>query len=374
MRKTSLYLGAAVLLLTATAGVAVAADVKVGAIEDLSGPTAKYGVAIRQGFDLAADEINGMGGSKAGKFDIIYEDAAGQKEQALNAARKLLARDKVVTLLGPTLSTESFAAAPAANERKIPIIGTSTTANGITDIGEWVFRTAMPEADVIPVALQKAQKKFGIKKVALLYANDDAVSKTGADVMKAALPKLGIEIAAEETFATKDTDFSAQLTKVKGLGVDALCVSSLAEAGAGVVLQARQLGIPKTVPIIAGNGFNSPKIAEIAGDSSENVIVGSPWFVGKKDPANEKFVAAFRKKYNQDPDQFAAQAYDTLYILKEAIDRADSTENTKLHDALLKTDHTGVLGPFRFTPHRDPGATEGVVVLVIKNGKFTELE
>jgi len=349
--------------------------VKIGAIEGLSGPIAKYGVAIKNGFDLALDEINAKGDVLPGrKLEILYEDSAGQKEQALNAMKKLLARDRVVAVLGPTLSNEMFAAGPAAVERKIPDIGTSTTANGITDIGEWIFRTAMPEADVIPVTVATVKKRFNLKRIALMYSNNDAVSKSGFEIMKAAAEAQGLEIAAIEAFSTTDTDFSAQLTKIKGLNVDGIGVATLAEAGAGVLLQARQLGIPSKVVMFGSNGFNSPKVAEIAGKAAEGLIVGTPWFVGKKDPLNQAFVAAYHKKYGEDPDQFAAQAYDTLFILAEAITRAGSTENTKLHEALLKTDHKGVLGPFRFTAHRDPAATEGIVVLEIKAGKFAPLD
>jgi branched-chain amino acid transport system substrate-binding protein len=349
--------------------------IKVGAIEGLTGPIAKYGVPIQHGFDLAAGEINAKGGVLNGrKIEIVYEDSAGQKEQALNAMKKLLARDHVVTVLGPTLSNEMFAAGPAAVERKIPAIGTSTTAAGITDMGDWIFRTSLPETDVIPVTVETVKKKFGAKRVALMYSNDDAFTKSGFDIMKDAVTKHGLEIVAVETFSTKDTDFSAQLTKIKGLNVDAIGISALAEAGAGVVLQARQLGIPAKVPMFGGNGFNSPKVAEIAGQAAEGFMVGTPWFVGKKDPINQRFVEAYKAKYKDEPDQFAAQAYDTMYILAEAFQRAGGTENTKLHDALLKTDHHGVLGPFRFTPHRDPASTEGVVVLSVQDGKFNALE
>ncbi|HIJ38860.1 MAG TPA: ABC transporter substrate-binding protein [Rhodospirillaceae bacterium] len=353
-----------------------AADpIRIGAIEDLSGPTARYGTRIREGFDLAAQEINAKGGILKGRpLEILYEDAAGTKDQAINGAKKLLARDKVSLLLGPTLSNQMFAVGPVAVERRVPIIGTSNTADGITDIGEWVFRTSLPEADVIPVTLRKAQAKFNIKKVALMYANDDAFSKSGFEVFKVALEQAGIAIVTIESFGSKDTDFSAQLTKIKGLAIDAICVSALVEPASGVVLQARQLGIPQSIPIIGGNGFNSSKLAEIAGPAAEGVMVGSPWFIAKPQTENVTFVNAFRKKYEHDPDQFAAQAYDTLWIVAEAFERAGGTDNEKLREALLKTEHAGIMGLFRFTDHRDPASVTGVVVLSIKNGKFAVFE
>ena len=131
---------------------------------DFSGPNAKYGVSIKQGFDLGVAEANRAGGVKRVPLAIAYEDSAGSKEQAINAARQLLGRAKVPLLLGPTLSTEMFAVAPLAVERKAPIIGTSTTAIGITAIGPYVFRTSLPEADVIPVTLRAARDRWASRK------------------------------------------------------------------------------------------------------------------------------------------------------------------------------------------------------------------
>src|SRR5579859_8188145 len=183
--------------------------VRVGAIEDLTGPTARYGIAIKSGFELAADEINARGGILGGrKIEFLVEDAAGQKDQAVNAAKKLLARDHAVALLGPTLSNEMFAAGPVAVERQIPIIGTSVTAAGITDMGDWVFRTSLPENDVVPAALANTKQVFGLTKVALMYANDDAFSKSGFDAFKKAATDAGLEIADIESFSQKDTDRS----------------------------------------------------------------------------------------------------------------------------------------------------------------------
>jgi branched-chain amino acid transport system substrate-binding protein len=371
MKRAALVVMAS-MLAAAFAG-AEAPPVKIGAIEDLSGPTARYGVAIKSGFELAADEINAKGGVLGGRqIEFLVEDAAGQKDQAINAAKKLLARDKVVALLGPTLSNEMFAAGPVAVERGVPIIGTSVTANGITDMGKWVFRTSLPEADVVPEALRTVVQEYGVRRVALMYANDDAFSKSGFDVFKKAAQDAGLEIADIESFSQADTDFSPQLTKIKALDVDALLVSALVEPASGVVLQARQLGL--TIPILGGNGFNSPKLIEIAGRAAEDVLVGSPWFVEKEQPENVAFVTAFRARYHTDPDQFAAQAYDTMFILAEALNRAGDTDPDKLHDALLATDHDGIMGPFQFTPHRDPASAKGVVTLVVKDGRFQILK
>jgi branched-chain amino acid transport system substrate-binding protein len=348
--------------------------VTLGAIEILSGPNARYGVSIKNGFDLALEEVNRAGGVHHRPLAIVYEDSAGNKEQAINAARQLLGRTKVPLLLGPTLSTEMFAVGPIAVERKTPIIGTSTTAIGITALGPYVFRTSLPEADVIPVTLRTALDKFGVKKVAVLYGRDDSFTKSAYDVMKVALADLKIDVLTTETFGAKDTDFSAQLTKIKSLNPDAIVVSALADAGAGILLAKQALGFPASVRVIGGNGLNSPKVIEIAGAAAEGVLVGSPWFIGKTDSLNQAFIAAYRAKYGADPDQFAAQAYDTLKIAAAAIDTAPDVTAEAIRDALLKTKIVGVMGAFSFTPDRDPAVTSNVLVLEIAQGKFTILK
>ncbi len=359
---------AAAAVLAASPALGQAAPIQIGAIEILSGPSAAYGIAIRAGLELALDEINAQG-VLGRKLQLTIEDSAGNKDQAINAARKLVGRDKVVAIIGPTLSNEMFAVGPVVNERKIPIIGTSTTAAGITDIGPYVFRTSLPESDVIPVTMAAAKAR-GVKTIALMYANDDAFSKSGFDTMKAAAEKAGLQIVTIESFGSKDTDFSAQLTKVKGLKPDAVGISALVEPVSGVLLQARQLGFGKETLFLGGNGSNSPKLGEIAGAAADGLLVGSPWFVGKADPTNQAFVTKFKARFDKNPDQFAAQAYDCLYILAAAITRAGAAESDKIRDALLLTKHDGVMGPFTFSPGRDPASTEGVVVLAMQGGAF----
>ena len=370
LRRTMLAAAGVLVAGAALAQAPVQAPVQLGAIEILTGPNAAYGTAIRAGLELALEEIHGRGGVLGGRrVNLIVEDSAGNKDQAINAARKLIGRDRVVAIIGPTLSNEMFAVGPVANERRVPIMGTSTTANGITEIGPYVFRTSLPEADVIPVTLRAAQAR-GVKTIALMYANDDAFSKSGFDVMKAAAEKAGLTIVTIEAFGSKDTDFSAQLTKVRALKPDAVGISALVEPVSGVLLQARQLGFGRETLFIGGNGSNSPKLGEIAGQAADGLIVGSPWFVGKTDEANARFVAAFQAKNGRLPDQFAAQAYDAMYIMADALNRAGEADSGKLRDALAATRTSGVMGPFSFTPGRDPASTEGVVVLEMRGGKF----
>jgi branched-chain amino acid transport system substrate-binding protein len=337
---------------------------KIGVISILTGQGSGYGEAITNGFKLARDEINAKGDVR---IDLVIEDSSGKQEQALAAAQKLINSAQVVAILGPTLSTEMKVVGPEANASGVPIMGTSTTAVGITQIGRYVFRNSLPESQAIPASVRKAVKKYNIKKVALLYGNDDVFTKSGFDTMKKVAEELKLNIVTIETFQKGQSDYKAQLTKIKGLSPDAVFCSALYEEGAVILSQARKTGIK--VPFVGGNGFNSPKVIEIAKEAAEGLVVATPWFADKNDPKVKSFVARYEKAYGKKPDQFAAQAYDAFYIMAEALKKAGKADRDKLRDALAGIrNFDGVLGRFSFDAERDVVMEPNV--LIIKGGKF----
>src|SRR5690349_502249 len=265
-----------------------AAQIKIGVAEALTGNASQYGVAIRKGFELAAGEIASSGGVNGQKLELVIEDEQGKKEEAINAFKKLIFQDKVVMLFGPTLSNSAQAADPIAQAAGIVVFGTSNTADGITSIGDFVFRNSVTEADVLPTTLKTAAAKAGIKKVAVLYGNDDVFTKSGYDNFKKALDDLKLPVTTTETFAKGDVDFKAQLTKIKATAPDAIVLSALIAEGAPIMVQARQLGL--NLPFIGGNGMNSVKIFDLANEKSDNLWVGSPWALGSQTKENQHFV------------------------------------------------------------------------------------
>jgi branched-chain amino acid transport system substrate-binding protein len=332
------------------AGVA-AAQIKIGAAEALTGNAAQYGSPIRKGFELALGEINGSGGINGQKMEIIIEDEQGKKEEAINVFKKLIFQDKVLMLFGPTLSNSAQASDPVAQSAGVVVFGTSNTADGITSIGNYVFRNSVTEADILPVTLRVASQKTGLKKVAVLYGNDDIFTKSGYDNFKRALQALKIPVTTTETFAKGDVDFKPQLTKIKASSPDAIVLSALIAEGGPIMVQARQLGI--MLPFIGGNGMNSPRIFELAKDSSDNLWVGSPWSVENPAVENKRFIAAYQKTYLAPPDQFAAQAYDAMHIVAQALKKTKITgkleaDRKALRDALPAVQWSGATGPFKF--------------------------
>jgi branched-chain amino acid transport system substrate-binding protein len=356
------------------------AQIKIGVAEALTGNAAQYGVPIRKGFELALNEINGRGGINGQKIELIVEDEQGKKEEAINVFKKLIFQDKVLMLFGPTLSNSAQASDPVAQGAKVVVFGTSNTADGITSIGNYVFRNSVTEADILPVTLKVAVQKTGLKKVAVLYGNDDIFTKSGYDNFKKALETLKIPVTTTESFAKGDVDFKPQLTKIKSSNADAIVMSALVAEGAPAMVQARQLGI--ALPFIGGNGMNSPKVFDLAKDNSDNLWVGSPWSSENPAVENKRFIAAYQKAQNALPDQFAAQAYDAMYVVAQALKQVKITgklqaDRTALRNALPAVQITGATGPFKFRQVSDKDgkpagydAVQTAIVMMTKGNQY----
>jgi branched-chain amino acid transport system substrate-binding protein len=364
---TSLFLFAAIV------APAHAASVKIGFVFSMTGGAAVYGTSQKEGATLAIDQINAAAGSSGLQIAPIWEDDASVPQQGTNVFNKLINGDKVSLIIGPTLSNTAKITDPIAQKAGVPVLAISNTIAGITEIGDYIFRNSLTENVVIPHTVKVAKEKLGLKKVAMLYGNDDAMTKATYDVFKKELAAAGIQILSEQVFAKGDRDFSPQLTQIKSQNPDAIIAAALAEEASGIASQARQLGIPKTVRIIGGNGLNSPGLIKNAGDAAEGTIVGAAWNITSTAPLNVKFVNDYTKKYNHAPDQFAAQAYAGVYIVYQAAKASGGGADRKaLRDALVKIKNIDtVLGRFSFTEGRD--ASHTIIVQEIKGGKFVVL-
>jgi branched-chain amino acid transport system substrate-binding protein len=343
----------------------------VGVAFTLTGNAAVYGQSQQKGAELAAEEINASGYIPGVTLKLDIQDDGGAPETGVPVFQKFINDSNTVAIIGPTLSNVAKTTDPLAQDAKMPVLAVSNTADGITTIGDYIFRDSLSEAQVIPNTIAVSKAQLGYTKVAIMYANDDAFSKSGYDVFKQALADNGVEVVDEQTFATNDQEFRSQLTEIKGKNPDAIVVSALAAPATQILIQARQLGIAQ--PIIGGNGFNSPAIISGAGEAAEGVVVGAAWNIASQEELNQQFVTAFQAKYNAAPDQFAAQAYTGVYVMAEAIKQAGSTtDRTKVRDALagIKGFPT-VLGSFSFTDGRDADHTP--VVQIVKDGKFEVL-
>lgn len=340
----------------------------IGVVTYESGEGAAYGEAIKGGLELAQKEINEEGDVH---IDLEIEDSAGETEQALSAAQKLMNDDDISAIIGPTLSGEMKAVAPVAEQNGIPILGTSTTAQGIPEIGEYVFRDSIPETMAVPAAVEAAVDKFDVETVAVMYGDDDEYTKTGYEAMELAIDELDLDVLTTETFQKGQSDYKSILANIKDLDPDLILTSAFYNEGAVIMKQARSAGID--TPFVGGNGFNSPEVIEIAGDASDGLIVGTPYFAESDDEDVEEFVKDYTDEVGKAPDQFAAQAYDGLYIVAEALERAGDADRDTLRDALSETeDFDGVLANISFD--EDGDVVMEPQVLEIKDGEFQLFE
>lgn len=341
--------------------------VKFGFVTAYTGPGAAYGQAMKDGVDLAVEEINNNPNTKM-KIDLKTYDTKLVKAEAINAVKKCIEQDKVLAIEGPMTSGEMFAAGPIAQQSKVVAFGTGTTAPGITDIGDYIFRNAIPGKMAIPITVKKAQEKLGFKKVAILYSNNNDQMVGENKIYQELLKEMGLEIVATETFADKDTDFSAQLTKIQAANPDVIAVAGLYQEGALIVKKAREMGM--TQPILANNGFNSPAYIQQAGEAANGTLVATPWNAESKSEKAQAFRKAFVAKYGHEPDQFAAQAYDAMYLMHQAAEKSGTTtDRKKFRDTLAKIkDFEGATGKFQFDDHRDPKMD--LAIMEAKDGKW----
>ncbi|HVO18185.1 MAG TPA: ABC transporter substrate-binding protein [Anaeromyxobacter sp.] len=364
----ALALLAAAALAAAPAARAAQEVVKIGACLSLTGPAAVYGAQQKAGVQAAVDELNRIGALPGVKLELVIEDDASTKEQGIAVYQRLIGREKVAAILGPTLSNTATAADPLAQAARVPVVAVSNTApRGITDIGDHVWRVSLTEAQVIPGALQRAQGSLGFKTAGVLYGNDDAFTQAGYEVMKGALSALGVHTLGTQTFAKPDRDYNAQLTALIGQKPDILVVSALAENAAGIVAQARQLGWQG--PILGGNGFNSAALIKNAGPAAEGVLVGTSWNRSSSEPANQAFLRLMASR-GFEPDQFCAQAYAGVQVIAEAVRLAGLKGGRDDVEAGLQKvkDLATPLGRFSFLPSRD-GSHEPALQ-VVKGGRF----
>ena len=346
-------------------------EARIGAVYALSGTFAIYSPTIRNGIEMAKADLNAKGGLK---LEVLLEDDRSTKDDAINVYQKFIQRDNALLIMGPLTGGQVFAAAPLAQRAKVPVMLTSVATPGVTKVGDYIFRTSVESATIIPSTVKVAKDQLKIAKVAQVYTNDDQFSVGEFKAYEAALKASGIQVATVETVRTGDVDFSPQLTKIKSLGVDAIVISSQGQEAVGLMTQARKLGLDK-VHFLGGNAFNSAGVVKEAGKAMEGALSATPWSIGMTHPKNVEFVKQYRARFKSDPDWLAAQTYDAMFIIKQAlqaakISKADSvaTARTKLRDALaaIKT-YDGVLGKIDFTAGRDP-VVAGAVIKV-EDGK-----
>lgn len=346
--------------------------IKVGLDYELSGQVATYGQGLVDGIELGFEEINKSGGVLGKQIEIVKTDNKSDTSESANVATKLATRDKVVAILGPATSGNTKAAAPVAIQNKVPLISASATADDVTvdsngKVREYVFKTCFSDSFQGVMMAQFASQDLGKKNMALLIDSTSDYSKGLAKNFKDKFTELGGKIITEQAYQSKDTDFKAVLTKIKGTNPDAIYLPGYYEEVGLIIKQARELGL--NVPILGGDGYESPKLAELAGKIALNDVYFSNHYSSKDNtPEVAKFRKAFKAKYNKEPDAFNALGYDLAYFVTDGLKRAGEADREKLKNALASTkDFKGITGTITVDKNHNP--IKSITILQEKNGE-----
>ena len=342
--------------------------VRIGAALSLSGPAKAFGMTQRSGLKLAQDEINGMHLLGNTRLEFVVDDDGSDRDQASTVFQRFIENSHVVAIVGPTLSDTALSVDPIAQQAGVPVVAISNAASGLTEIGNFVFRQCLTESQLAPRVIAALRSHLDVQRAALLYGDTDP-NRAGSHGFKSGLQALGVHITSEQTFARDATDFTPQLDEIAATRPDVVFVSAPNSVAASILTQAHAHGLDR-VPIVGNNAFNSDAVLRAAGDAAEGLIVGSAWSIDNPSPRNQQFVRNYRDRYGIDPDQMAAQAYTSAYILTAAVEHADSiTDPRAVRDALEQIRNLDTpLGSFSFTDEHD--ADYAATVQVVHQGRF----
>jgi len=345
--------------------------IKIGGIGPLSGPNSTYGISVKEGADLLAEEINAAGGINGKKVEFIFEDDQSDNTVAASAFNKLVDKDGVCAILGGVTSGTTLAIAPNSTNKKIPMITPTGTEPTITNVGgDFMFRGCFVDSFQGEILAKYTKEKLGKTTAAILYNSSSDYSKGIANAYKETLEKNGGQVLEFLSYGSdKETDFKAQLTKIKSANPDVIILPDYYNVVGLIAKQARDMGI--TSQFLGGDGWESEELTKIGGTAVDGAIYINHYYAEDTDENVKNFVDSYTKKYNKTPDCFAALSYDTAKILVKAIEKANSTDGTAIRDALAGMEINSVTGNIKFNEERS--AVKSAAIIKI-NGDKKELD
>ena len=330
----------------------------------VDGPDDPDIIRYLNGFYLARDEINSAQLAPP-RIRFILEDNKSSAEGAIAAYNKLIHQDGVTALLGPATSTLTEIAFPVAEENRIVAIAPTSASQGLSALGDFVFRVNLTVDKLIPLGLGLTQEKLGYQRVAIIVDTLDGFSRSANEVYAETLGAMDIELLTTETFSTRDADLRPQLTRIRDLAPEAVLVAANSFDQPTILLQGREVGIPDDVPFIIP--LMSVGEVQQAGDAAEGAITFTAWTSAADTPRNQAFVRNFIAEYGSEPSVFSALAYTSVQLLVNAISTAESTDSAAIREALAATsDFETVLGNFSFDAVGD--AVYDPIILIARDG------
>lgn len=340
--------------------------ITLGVLAPLTGDVSVYGIAVKNGIDLAIDEINKAGGVLDQQVALETLDEKGDIAEAVTAYNNLVGKE-ITALIGDVTSKPSMAVAEIAATDRMPMLTPTGTAAPITTYGDNIFRTCFIDPFQGKIMATFAAENLKAKNVAIVYNTSDDYSQGVAKAFEEKAKELGLTVVANEGYGADDKDFRTQLTKIQALNPDALFVPDYYQKVALIATQAREIGY--TNPLLGADGWDG--VLTVLDDSNKKAVDNSYFSNHYSTTDTEKVVADFvtnyKAKYNEVPNAFAALGYDSAYIMTQAIKAAGSTDKEAIITALKAINYTGVTGNITFDENGDP--IKSVAVIKLENGE-----
>jgi len=375
MKKLFLFF-TAVAALAVTASFALAAEpYVVGALFAITGPAAWLGEPERNTVKMVEEEINAQGGINGHPLQIIIEDTVGEETRTVLAVNKLINKDNVLAIVGPSRSGTTMAVIPIVEKAQVPLISCASAEEIVKPVRPWVFKTAQNDSHGVLKIYDKL-KAMNITKIAVI-SSTDGYGMEGRKQLKRFAPEYGITVSADETYGPKDTDMTAQLTKIKGTDAQALVNWSIVPGQTTVIKNRRQLGM--TIPLFQSPGFGNIKYARAAGDAADGLMFPALRLLMVEalpaDNPQKALLTGYKKDYEKrfkaDVSTFGGHAYDAIHLVIAAL-RAVGPDRAKIRDYIENArNFVGTGGVFNFSPDDHVGLNKDALEMyTVKNGAF----
>ncbi|GFM37830.1 ABC transporter substrate-binding protein [Desulfovibrio psychrotolerans] len=375
MKRSGLLLAVLVLLFTRTA---FAADpIRIGAVFSSTGPASFLGEPEKNSLLMAADSINAAGGILGRQVEIIHYDDETDVNKCVLAVEKLARKDRVSAIVGPTTSGNTLAIMRNMERYGIPLVSCASSDKIVQPVNPWVFKVAPSDNFAIETLLDNILAT-GAKRIAILTVSD-GYGQSGRAGLLSLIPQAGLELVADEVYGPKDTDMTAQLTKIRGLGADATICWGTNPGPAVIARNHKQLGM--TTPLYMSHGVASKKFIELAGDAAEGLILpAGRLIVADQIPDGHPqkamlldYAAGYTQRFKADVSTFGGHAWDAMLLLKAAIEKAGSDDPKAIRDAMEQvTGLVGTAGIFSFSAEDHGGLDKTAFeVIRIENADWT---
>jgi branched-chain amino acid transport system substrate-binding protein len=379
MKRIFLFISVVALLSSLISFSYAAEPYKVGAVFAITGPAAWLGEPERNSVRMLQEEINAQGGIKGHPLELVIEDTVGEETRAVLAVNKLINKDNVLAIVGPSRSGTTMAVIPIVEKAQVPLVSCASAQEIVTPVKKWVFKTAQNDSDGV-IKIYEKMKEMNLSKVAII-SSTDGYGMEGRKHLKRFAPEMGITVVADETYGPKDTDMTAQLTKVKGTDAQAIVNWSIVPGQTTVIKNRRQLVM--TIQLFQSPGFGNIKYAQAAGDSAEGLLFPALRLLMvaalPKDHPQKVILTKYKKDYESrfksDVTTFGGHAYDAMSLVVAAL-KAVGPDRAKIRDHIENTKNfVGTGGVFNYSPEDHVGLhKDALEIYTVKNGAFVPVK